>query len=104
MNVNKVVNEEPYCDIDEEHLYTCSSDENCYFKQLKRLQEENEVLKEQLNIYMSQYEIKIPNKYRQALEIIREITEENIIDCAGSKCEGMEEIQKLINEVLNDRD
>lgn len=49
--LNKVVNEEPYCNIDEEHLYTCSSDENCYFKQLKRLQEENEKIKKQYNCY-----------------------------------------------------
>ena len=43
---NKVTYEEPYCNIDEEHLYTCSSDENCYFKQLKRLQKENEELRQ----------------------------------------------------------
>lgn len=41
---NKVVNEEPYCNIDEEHLYTCSSDDNCYFKQLQRAKAENEIL------------------------------------------------------------
>lgn len=46
--LNKVVNEEPYCNIDEEHLYTCSSDENCYFKQLKRLEQENEKLKSEI--------------------------------------------------------
>lgn len=43
--LNKVVNEEPYCNIDEEHLYTCSSDENCYYKQLKRLEQENATYK-----------------------------------------------------------
>lgn len=43
--LNKVVNEEPYCNIDEEHLYTCSSDENCYYKQLKRLEFENAEIK-----------------------------------------------------------
>lgn len=42
---NKVVNEEPYCNIDEEHLYTCSSDENCYYKQLIRLKQERDELK-----------------------------------------------------------
>lgn len=46
--LNKVVNEEPYCNMDEEHLYTCSSDENCYFKQLKRLEQENAELKQTL--------------------------------------------------------
>ena len=43
--LNKVVNEEPYCNIDEEHLYTCSSDDNCYYKKLKRLEQENAELK-----------------------------------------------------------
>ena len=44
--LNIVVNEELYCNIDEEHLYTCSSDENCYYKRLRSLQAENEELKE----------------------------------------------------------
>lgn len=41
---NSTTYEEPYCNIDQERLYTCSSDENCYYKQLKRLQEENKSL------------------------------------------------------------
>lgn len=40
--------EEPYCGIDEEHPYTCISDENCYYKQMKRLEAENTKLKEKL--------------------------------------------------------
>ena len=89
--LNKVVNEEPYCNIDEEHLYTCSSDENCYYKQLKRLEQENKELKEvkeqlkkwndenlkrqgemQLWIDLAEEQRK---KYRSALEEIREIEE-----------------------------
>lgn len=55
---NKVVNEEPYCNIDEEHLYTCSSDENCYYKQFKHLQREN---KEKINIIEQMIKILYPN-------------------------------------------
>lgn len=50
--INKVVNEEPYCNIDEEHLYTCSSDENCYFKQLARLQQELDIKEKMLDKFM----------------------------------------------------
>lgn len=107
----------------------CCDVGNCYFKQLKRLQEENEGLKslndfnvqkievlqeenekqkEQLNIYMSQYEIKIPNKYRQTLEEIRSNcnnyakTENYVIDDTFN--EFLEIIFDKINEVLDDRD
>ena len=48
---NNVINEEPYCNIDEEHLYTCNSDNNCYFKQLQRAKAENEKLKAELDKY-----------------------------------------------------
>lgn len=62
--LNKVVNEEPYCNIDEEHLYTCSSDENCYYKQLKRLQAENYELKESLKVFQSPDIKKVLTLYR----------------------------------------
>lgn len=95
---------------------------------LEKLQKENENLKEQLNIYMSQYEIKIPNKYRQALEKIIDIAEKLITetpeynscyykDECGNNCtpkkqskveyccyENVDKILTIINEVLNDRD
>lgn len=82
--LNKVVNEEPYCNIDEEHLYTCSSDENCYYKQLKRLEQENEELKNRLKTLDEEdfvYEVteieynnfKKMNNYKQVLEEIRVI-------------------------------
>ena len=48
---NNVINEEPYCNIDEEHLYTCNSDNNCYFKQLQRAKAENEKLKSRNKLY-----------------------------------------------------
>lgn len=39
---NSVTYEEPYCNIDQERLYACSSDENCYYKQFKRLEQQIE--------------------------------------------------------------
>ena len=88
--LNKVVNEEPYCNIDEEHLYTCSSDENCYFKQLARKTQECEELQKQL---MQKSEVDMffntpiegwSNdpcgicKYKNCLTEIKGIAEENI--------------------------
>lgn len=76
--LNKVVNEEPYCNIDEEHLYTCSSDESCYFKQLKRLQEENEELKEKCKKYseINEQEIRhyviLTNENKQLTKVCQE--------------------------------
>ena len=43
-----------YCNIGEGYLYTCDSDENCYYKQLKRLEQENEQLKKQNEILLGQ--------------------------------------------------
>lgn len=80
-------------------------------KKFKKLQKENEELKNRLKTLDDEefvYEVteieynnfKKMNKYKQALEEIREITNECITDCMGSKCEGMEEIQNKINEAL----
>lgn len=100
---------EPYCC--EVWDNECEA-QNCYFKQFKCLQKENEKLKEQLNIYMSQYEIKIPNKYRQALEEIRKeanrlLFEENPI-YGYNNSNYFEILAKYVlaktNEALNDRD
>ena len=79
---NAVVNEEPYCNIDEEHLYTCGSDTNCYYKQLQRLKQENEELKKEIQSQKGlitvggkqQYELTLAyDKCKTALEEIREI-------------------------------
>ena len=117
--LNKVVNEEPYCNIDEEHLYTCSSDENCYFKQLKRLEKENGLLKEKFKIVFDIdnqecWNIAFLNdekgKYKTALEKIREINKEFFDMNYGFDEQGLSEdvkniaheIQDKINEVLNE--
>lgn len=65
------------------------------------LQKENEELK-RLKCKFKEYCTCDIEKYRSALEEIRDITNEYITDCMGSKCEGMEEIQNKINEVLED--
>lgn len=48
---------------------------NCYYKQLKRLQAENERLKE-INLQLQTIDMEIDrnNKYRKSLEEIRDIT------------------------------
>jgi cell division protein FtsB len=45
---NKVIGEDAYCNIDEEHLCTCISYDNCYYKQLKRKEKECDQLKAEL--------------------------------------------------------
>lgn len=45
---NKVIGEDAYCNIDEEHLCTCISYDNCYYKQLKRKEQECEEFKQKL--------------------------------------------------------
>ena len=109
---NKVVNEEPYCNIDEEHLYTCSSDENCYYKQLKRTELAFENLKRRGTIPMVFIDSKLIDKYKQALEEIRKeanrlLYEENPI-YGYNNSNYFEILAKYVlaktKEVLNDRD
>ena len=48
---NKVIDEDAYCNIDEEHLCTCISYDNCYYKQLKCKEQECEELKEEFKLF-----------------------------------------------------
>lgn len=112
---NKVFNEEPYCNIDEEHLYTCSSEPNCYFKQLQHLKQENEELKKYQ--YTQEYLQSEIEKRQQAIEEIREIAKEFLKDLCddcgwhntdecnpeGYSCGEMKKIINKINEVLNEK-
>ena len=70
--LNKVVNEEPYCNIDEEHLYTCSSDENCDYKQLARKTQECESLKEEIEVLKDNFD----TATRDCNELIEELKQE----------------------------
>lgn len=74
---NKVIGEDAYCNIDEEHLCTCISYDNCYYKQLKRKEQECEELKDlntrldnQRETYWKGYQ-----KLEQTLIEIKEIAE-----------------------------
>ena len=102
--LNKVVNEEPYCNIDEEHLYTCSSDENCYFKQLARKTQECEALKSESFTRESLISIQEEeiDRYRKALEEIEEYiynnTDFDINDSIQSKTAGYDILQ-IIKDV-----
>ena len=76
------------CDNPNGMACNCINNTVCYFKELKRLEQENEEQRK---------------KYRSALEEIREIANymaddsDDFIVCY----EGIEEIQNKINEVLN---
>lgn len=122
---NGVLGEQGYCDIDQEHLYLCSSDENCYFKQLKRLEQENKELKrenEQLKkpclVIPKVNQLAVPideyKKLYKALEEIKDIAQihqyfnPELLEIKGDigriQDLKMTEIFKKCNEVLNDRD
>ena len=92
----------------------CKDNPDCYFKQLKRLQEENEKLKEnqccpETCEYIATEIIRYTNvcevnsKYKQALEKIRDIVKP-IKDntCFGMSCGAVDWILNEINEVLKD--
>lgn len=108
----------------------CEQNPNCYFKQLKRLQEENEKLKEKIKSekYIKENALQEATKYsmkcgefRQALEEIREISKQCMtkdlcsIDCDyADRCYIEDEevptydicklIIEKIDEALNGRD
>ena len=93
-----------YC---EEHLYDdgspvckCKENKDCYYKQLKRLQTENEELKEEIKNWKNLKPIDVTefcqtvdnafnntNKYKQALEEIRKLAVQN-------------DVQRLVNKVF----
>ena len=92
----------------------CKDNPDCYFKQLKRLQEENEKLKEnqccpETCEYIATEIIRYTNvcevnsKYKQALEKIRDIVKP-IKDntCFEMNCGAVDWILNEINEVLKD--
>ena len=106
----------------------CESEPNCYFKQLKRLEQENKELKEKIDIYENSI---IANHDRavgkrlmevlQALEEIREIVlnfgstpigfkvlniplnEEDLKTSEGKIFDFYTKLKNKINEVLNDK-
>lgn len=79
MYLNKVVNEEPYCHLDEEHLYTCNSDEDCYFKQLQRLKEEIKQIAEGLKTRRDWTSIEEVNaEFDKILDIVKQNTSNEV--------------------------
>lgn len=93
----------------------CVDNDNCYFKQLKRLEKENEELKkrcEELDKMTGIFSVRLADKYKQALEEIREeanrlLYEENPI-YGYNNSNYFELLAKYVlakvKEVLNDRD
>jgi hypothetical protein len=74
-NANELI--ENYCAV---FNNKCICNPDCYFKELKRLKEENEELKEKikdLDAMTGIFSVRLANKYKQALEEIREIAKHN---------------------------
>jgi hypothetical protein len=80
----------------------CVNNNNCYFKQLIRLQEEDEELKKQLEFSRTHKSVLDAEriKYKQALEEIRSYCDEQNLKADYTACF----ITNRIDEVLNDRD
>lgn len=106
----------------------CEQNPNCYYKQLKRLQKENEELKARFNELYNNAEQLVNkynkyggnkenelveiinkttdkrNKYKQTLEEIRENLIKLKTNDEDDFCYEFSKLQSKINEVLNDRD
>jgi len=77
----------------------CAGNKNCYYKQRKRLEQENKELKEE-NFNWEQIN-KLQEKYKSALEEIREIAEPIYEQLPDDKV--LRQILLKISEVLNDK-
>ena len=117
--------DKPYCDQsycgkngllkNTPHPKKCEGRKNCYYKQLKRKEQECEELKEKYNEYVKFHhynnaefeqernsliqEIQYKNRYKQALETIK-----NICDEMDGIYPLSQDILTIINEVTNNND
>lgn len=116
------IDEKCYCEQDlyddGTPVFTCDECPDCYFKQLKRLQEENEKLKKKKDEYYLinlDYEAKISYLIQTLEKIKKWATNHNPCDIeAGINCTkedcfeclnyDIKKITKIIDEVFNDRD
>lgn len=86
------------CDNTDTLSMTCSRNNNCYYKQLQRLKQENELLKKSnftLREQTINYSAVKENDYRKALEEIREIAD--II--YNTNCNYVAEAHKILNKI-----
>lgn len=86
----------------------CNGNKNCYFKQLKRLEKENEELIAQLSCFYRKKEYIRLLKYKQTLEEIRDVLCEGktFYDGYWDNPETFTQTDKIIlkiNEVLNEQ-
>ena len=88
----------------------CVDNDDCYFKQLKRLQEENKELKK----HIKDLQVRKDRYYLQVLEFEKQINDwvtfyMKINDIVSGNyeildCQGLQDLRQIISEVLNDRD
>lgn len=97
------------CDDTDCASFQCDRNTNCYYKQLNRLEQENEELLETLTkgCYQNlQHECRIwelkESNYRSALEEIQKaIKSYDLVVDNGASVDTLYTIRKIINEVLN---
>lgn len=98
-----------YCNLQGDNYCICNKNPNCYFKKLKRLQEENKKLKRVTNEAKIEYENLLINrndfaeraeKYGQALEEIRENLIKLKTNDEDDFCYEFSKLQSKIKEVL----
>lgn len=75
----------------------CENNPNCYYKQLKRLEQENAELKKNDCEQCKHLDLYI--KYKQTLQEIKEIAERYLTDCQGFSCDAMQDILNIITKV-----
>ena len=92
------------------HNIGCGQYDNCYYKQLQRLKQENEKLKETIKsinkpIYLPNIEEEATNIYRKALEEIRNMTKKYDAEVGdtiiANPIQDCYDIYCKINEVLD---
>lgn len=110
---------EPYCRINDGEDLICEENPNCYFKQLKRKEQECEELKEKvkelhqgwincdkernLQEANSEFRQRVINRYRQTLSSIKNIVEEDFNHTCWETYAGqLEQILQKISEMEND--
>lgn len=86
-------------------IYKCSKRQDCYYKQLKRLEQENEKLKE----YIKDLQIRKDRYYLQVLEYERQVNDWisfyiKVRDIVAGNYEmlegqGLQDLRRIINEV-----
>ena len=94
-----------YCSLQGDSYCICNKNKNCYYKQLQRLKQENEELKEKINTYVCStncHKYIQADKYKQALEDIKDRLIAVTEDEPKSTTKLILDLRPIIERVLNE--